>query len=258
MAAGQKGIFGAVVVAAGRGSRMGMRESKQYLMLEDKPIFIHTLEAFDRHPEIAEMVLVTGGQDVDRCRSWIAEFGMTKQVQVIPGGAERQQSVYQGLLHISAPWVLVHDGVRPFVTREQISACCEAAIEHGASVLAVPVKDTIKQADGRGWVASTLDRRVLWAIQTPQAFRRDDLLAAHERAEREGFTGTDDSMLVERLGLPVKLVEGAYSNIKITTPEDLDYAEFIRGKGRPQGEGHPEVREHPGVRERPEGGNTRE
>jgi 2-C-methyl-D-erythritol 4-phosphate cytidylyltransferase len=224
------GDTGVIVVAAGRGTRMGTVESKQYLMLDGKPIFIHTLEAFYRHPSITQIVLVTGEQDVDRCRSWIAEYGMAEQIQVIPGGAERQHSVRQGLLQLSAPWVLVHDGVRPFVAKEQITACCEAAKTHGAAVLAVPVKDTIKQADEQGWVAATLDRRSLWAIQTPQAFRRTDLLAAHERAAEEGFVGTDDAMLVERLGIPVKLVEGAYDNIKITTPEDLDYAAFIRGR----------------------------
>ncbi|MGP0587585.1 2-C-methyl-D-erythritol 4-phosphate cytidylyltransferase [Paenibacillus timonensis] len=224
------GDTGVIVVAAGRGTRMGTVESKQYLMLDGKPIFIHTLEVFHRHPSISQIVLVTGEQDVDRCRSWIAEYGMAEQIQVIPGGAERQHSVRQGLLSLSTPWVLVHDGVRPFVTREQITACCEAARTYGAAVLAVPVKDTIKQADEQGWVAATLDRRSLWAIQTPQAFRRADLLAAHERAAEEGFVGTDDAMLVERLSISVKLVEGAYDNIKITTPEDLGYAEFIRGK----------------------------
>jgi len=224
------GDTGVIVVAAGRGTRMGTVESKQYLMLDGKPIFIHTLEVFHRHPLISQIVLVTGEQDVDRCRSWIAEYGMAEQIQVIPGGAERQHSVRQGLLSLSTPWVLVHDGVRPFVTREQITACCEAARTYGAAVLAVPVKDTIKLADEQGWVAATLDRRSLWAIQTPQAFRRADLLAAHERAAEDEFVGTDDAMLVERLSISVKLVEGAYDNIKITTPEDLGYAEFIRGK----------------------------
>lgn len=224
------GDTGVIVVAAGRGTRMGTVESKQYLLLDGKPIFIHTLEVFRRHPWISQIVLVTGKQDVDRCRSWIAEYGIGEQIQVIPGGAERQDSVRQGLLHLSTPWVLVHDGVRPFVTSEQITACCEAVRTHGAAVLAVPVKDTIKQADAQGFVAATPDRRSLWAIQTPQAFRRTDLLAAHERATAEGFVGTDDAMLVERLGIPVRLVEGAYDNIKITTPEDLDYAEFIRKK----------------------------
>ncbi|MBM6997915.1 2-C-methyl-D-erythritol 4-phosphate cytidylyltransferase [Paenibacillus sp. DXFW5] len=224
------GDTGVIVVAAGRGTRMGTVESKQYLMLDGKPIFIHTLEVFHRHPSISQIVLVTGEQDVDRCRSWIAEYGMAEQIQVIPGGAERQHSVRQGLLSLSTPWVLVHDGVRPFVTREQITACCEAARTYGAAVLAVPVKDTIKLADEQGWVAATLDRRSLWAIQTPQAFRRADLLAAHERAAEDEFVGTDDAMLVERLSISVKLVEGAYDNIKITTPEDLGYAEFIRVK----------------------------
>ncbi|MNW32335.1 2-C-methyl-D-erythritol 4-phosphate cytidylyltransferase [compost metagenome] len=222
--------IGVIVVAAGRGTRMGTKESKQYLKLQDKPIVILTLEVFERHPLISEIVLVTGEQDVDRCAVWVREYGITKCVKVIPGGAERQHSVHRGLLHISTPWILVHDGVRPFVTESQVTSCYEAAVKHGASILAVPVKDTVKQVDGEGWVTATPDRRSLWAIQTPQAFRRSDLLMAHEQAEQEGFIGTDDSMLVERLGVPVLVVEGSYSNIKITTPEDLDYAEWIRKK----------------------------
>ncbi|MNW49738.1 2-C-methyl-D-erythritol 4-phosphate cytidylyltransferase [compost metagenome] len=221
---------GVIVVAAGRGTRMGTKESKQYLKLQDKPILIHTLEVFERHPLISEIVLVTGQQDVDRCAAWTMEYGITKCANVIPGGDERQHSVYQGLLKISTPWILVHDGVRPFVTEPQITSCYEAAVKHGASILAVPVKDTVKQIDGDGWVTATPDRRSLWAIQTPQAFRRSDLLKAHEKAEAEGFTGTDDSMLIEQLGIPVMVVEGSYSNIKITTPEDLDYAEWIHKK----------------------------
>lgn len=237
MQAGAIHQAGVIVVAAGRGTRMGTKESKQYLMLENKPIVVHTLEMFDRHPWITEMVLVTGEQDVDRCQSWVAEYGITKKIKVVPGGAERQQSVYHGLRYISTPWVLVHDGVRPFVTSSQITSCCEAAVQHGAAVLAVPVKDTVKKADEQGWVAETLNRSELWAIQTPQAFRREDLLSAHERAAQDGFIGTDDSMLVERLGIPVKLVEGGYNNIKITTPEDLDFAEWIRKKKHLLGEG---------------------
>lgn len=218
---------GAIVVAAGRGTRMGTKESKQYLLLQNKPIIIHTLERFDRHPSIQEIVLVTGEQDVERCKSWIDEYGIATQIKVIPGGAERQESVYLGLRQIEGPYVLVHDGVRPFVTEEQITACIKAAVDYGASVLAAPVKDTIKQVDEQGQVTATLERRSLWAIQTPQAFRCSQLLDAHEQAERNGFIGTDDAMLLERLGLPVKVVEGGYRNIKITTPEDLDYAEFI-------------------------------
>lgn len=227
---------GVIVVAAGRGTRMGTKESKQFLFLQDKPIIVHTLEVFDRHPLISEIVLVTGEQDVDRCRAWVAEYGIKKQVKVIPGGAERQHSVYQGLLAVGTPWVLVHDGVRPFVTSGQVTSCYEAAVKHGASILAVPVKDTVKQVDAAGRVTATPDRRSLWAIQTPQAFRRSDLLRAHEKAEAEGFIGTDDAMLVERLGIPVMVTEGGYSNIKITTPEDLDYAEIISTKKEFKGE----------------------
>lgn len=221
---------GVVVVAAGRGTRMGTKESKQFLILQDKPIIIHTLEVFERHPFITEIVLVTGEQDVERCAVWAKEYGITKCVKVIPGGAERQYSVYQGLLQMNTPWVLVHDGVRPFVTEDQVTNCYKAAVEHGAAILAVPVKDTVKQVDEHGWVTATPDRRSLWAVQTPQAFRRCELIRAHDQAEAEGFTGTDDAMLIERLGVSVMVVEGSYSNIKITTPEDLDYAEWVRKK----------------------------
>ncbi|WP_410772589.1 2-C-methyl-D-erythritol 4-phosphate cytidylyltransferase [Fontibacillus sp. BL9] len=227
---------GVIVVAAGRGTRMGTKESKQFLFLQDKPIIVHTLEVFDRHPWISEIVLVTGEQDVERCRAWVAEYGISKQVKVIPGGAERQHSVYRGLLEIGTSWVLVHDGVRPFVTSGQITACLEAAVKHGASILAVPVKDTVKQVDEQGLVTATPDRRSLWAVQTPQGFRRSDLLTAHETAEAEGFVGTDDASLIERLGISVAVTEGGYGNIKITTPEDLDFAEVIGKKKEFRGE----------------------
>lgn len=219
---------GVIVVAAGKGTRMGTAESKQYLMLQDKPILIHTLEVFEQLPLISKIVLVTGEADVTRCQDWCLQYGLSKVVNVIAGGAERQESVYKGLREINTTWVLIHDGVRPFVTGEQVIACYEAARLHGAAVLAVPVKDTVKQVNEQGWVTATPDRRSLWAIQTPQAFRHSDLIRAHEQAVIEHFVGTDDSMLVERLGLPVIVVEGDYNNIKITTPDDLDYAEFVR------------------------------
>ncbi|ANS77290.1 2-C-methyl-D-erythritol 4-phosphate cytidylyltransferase [Paenibacillus yonginensis] len=227
---------GAVIVAAGRGTRMGTAESKQYLLLDGKPIIVHTLEVFQREPLVSEIVLVTGEQDVERCRQWVSSYGLNKVTKVIPGGSERQDSVYKGLQELAAEWVLVHDGVRPFVTGALIHACCEGAWESGASVLAVPVKDTVKVIDGEGFVSATPDRRSLWAIQTPQAFRRLELIEAHEAARRDGFSGTDDSMLVERRGTRVKIVEGDYSNIKITTPEDLDFAAWIRSGRQRRGE----------------------
>lgn len=218
---------GVVVVSAGRGSRMGTRESKQYLLLEDKPIIIHTLEVFDRMPLVREIVLVTGEEDIERCAGWVARYGLRKVVKIVAGGKERQQSVYKGLMQISTEWVMVHDGVRPFIEPERIEACHQKALLTGAAVLAVPVKDTIKQVSGSGMIEATPDRRSLWAIHTPQAFRLSDLLKAHEQAEADGFAGTDDSMLVERMGTPVAVVEGSYTNIKITTPEDLEYAAFM-------------------------------
>lgn len=226
---------GVVIVAAGRGTRMGTTESKQYLLLQDKPIIVHTLEVFQRHPLITEIVLVTGEVDVERCQEWIKTYKLGKVSAVVTGGSERQHSVYRGLEKLKTTWVMVHDGVRPFVQEQEITACYERAWEIGASVLAVPVKDTIKQVNTEGKVLSTPDRRSLWAIQTPQTFRLSELRAAYEEAERDGFLGTDDSSLAERSGIPVAVVEGSYRNIKITTSEDLDFAEFTqRNRGEVQ------------------------
>lgn len=218
--------LGVVVVAAGRGTRMGTAESKQFLLLRDKPVFIYTLEAFAAVSEVREIVLVTGADDVQRCREWVDKHQVAKVVHVIAGGSERQHSVQRGLECLQTEWVMVHDGVRPFVGRDDIRRCLEMAREFGAAVLAVPVKDTIKQVNEEGMITATPDRRSLWSIQTPQTFRLSELLLAHAAAGRTGFVGTDDSMLVERLGIPVRVVEGGYRNIKITTREDLDVAQL--------------------------------
>lgn len=226
----------AIIVAAGKGSRMKTAESKQYLEIGGKPILVHSLERFESMNEIDEIVLVTGEQDVERCRGYIKAYGLTKVSAVVAGGSERQYSVHRGLQALSSEteWVLVHDAVRPFVRPEQIRACRREAMLKNAAVLAVPVKDTIKVVQGDGAIQSTPDRRSLWAIQTPQAFRLSLLLEAYKQAEADGFLGTDDSMLVEKYGTTVYVVEGDYTNVKITTPEDLQLAEWILGK---QGEG---------------------
>lgn len=219
--------WGAVVVAAGRGTRMGTAESKQFLELGGKPLLIHSLELLQGMDEVAEIVLVTGASDVERCRDWCRSYRLSKVAAVLEGGSERQHSVRLGLRGLGTEWALVHDGVRPLVTAAAVRACLQRAEQTGAAVLAVPVKDTIKQADEHGVIVATPDRSSLWAIQTPQAFRRVRLLEAHEQALASGFLGTDDAMAVERLGDPVSVVEGEYTNIKITTPEDLPYAEFL-------------------------------
>lgn len=221
--------FGVVVVAAGKGTRMGTTESKQYLLLQDKPVLVHTLEVFQAAPECESIVLVTGAQDRARCQAWVKQYGLTKVRDIRAGGKERQDSVYEGLKAIESyglELVLIHDGVRPFVQQSHIRACCEAAHAHGAAVLAVPVKDTIKQVNEHGVITATPDRNSLWAIQTPQAFRLDVVMKAHHEARRCERTGTDDAMLVEQMGVPVRVVEGDYSNVKLTTPEDLWFAEW--------------------------------
>lgn len=218
-----------VVVAAGKGSRMQTVESKQFLILNGKPILVHTLSLFQKMEQVNSIVLVTGADDVERCRGYIKQYGLSKVQSVVAGGQERQDSVYKGLqmLTTDTEWVLVHDGVRPFTAKEHIIACWHKAMETGAAVLAVPVKDTIKVVDTTGKIQSTPDRRSLWAIQTPQAFRFSLLLEAYEQARKTGFIGTDDAMLVEQLGISVQVVEADYYNIKITTPEDLPWANWI-------------------------------
>lgn len=224
--------WGVVIVAAGRGTRMGTAESKQYLQLADKPVIVHTLELFQSMALVEEIVLVVGGDSVQRCKEWLAAYSLSKVTAIVTGGEERQHSVLKGLQALSTEWVMVHDGVRPLVSGPTVEACCAAAQQSGAAVLAVPVKDTIKQVDEAGVIVATPDRRSLWAIQTPQAFRRVLLLEAHERAGQEGFVGTDDAMLVERMGAKVTVAEGEYTNIKITTPDDLPWAEYLLAKRR--------------------------
>lgn len=221
-----------VIAAAGRGTRMNMEQNKQYVEVLGKPILARTIQAFEDCGMVDEMVLVANEAEIEYCRKNIAEqYGFQKIRAVTAGGATRQQSVYNGLRAVSGDCgiVLIHDGARPFIDWETIKACVEAAEEYGAAIAAVPVKDTIKRADGSGFVEGTQDRSSLWTVQTPQAFQYPLILEAHEKAEAEGFDGTDDAVLAERLGCRVKLVTSSYYNIKITTREDLVLAAAIAG-----------------------------
>ena len=210
-----------------------MRNSvkKPYLNLGDKPILVHTIDAFDRNPVIDTVSVVVDAADLKMCQSTvIAPNAFLKVRDLVVGGQTRQASVFNGLqsLPTDVDCVIVHDGVRPFVTDEIIFACIEAADEWGAAVAAVPVKDTIKVASADGFIVDTPDREKLWTVQTPQAFRTSVLLDAHALAQREGVTATDDAMLVEQLGFKVKMVSGSDSNLKITTREDLIIAEALK------------------------------
>ncbi|MDA8353452.1 MAG: 2-C-methyl-D-erythritol 4-phosphate cytidylyltransferase [Firmicutes bacterium] len=219
---------GVVIPAAGKGRRMGGPVSKQFLDLCGVPVLIRTLQVFLDHPAVSQTVLAVSPQEVDYVRDLLNRFRVPAgKVLVTPGGRERQDSVREGLKVLDREWVLVHDAVRPFITREQITTLLQQAEAGGAAVLAVPVKDTIKEVNSDGLVDGTPDRSRLWAVQTPQAFRRSLLVQAHEEGERTGLAATDDAMLVEALGAKVRVVEGDYSNLKLTTPEDMALAEAI-------------------------------
>jgi 2-C-methyl-D-erythritol 4-phosphate cytidylyltransferase len=220
--------IGAVVPAAGKGKRMGGGKSKQFLELEGKPILVHTLERLNGCEEIDRIVVVAEADSLQETVGLIRAHGLSKVVSVVPGGEERQDSVWNGLEALSSlpecALVLIHDAVRPFVTATLIRSSLEAAIRCGAAVAAVPPKETLKQSADGIWVGGTPDRDGFWVAQTPQVFRYQLLVEAYRSARQEGFRGTDDSSLVERTGTRVMIVRGDYDNIKITTQEDLELA----------------------------------
>jgi 2-C-methyl-D-erythritol 4-phosphate cytidylyltransferase len=227
----------AVIVSAGKGHRFMEGKSlrpdrgkKQFHFLEGKPILAHTLGKFEACPLIRSILLVVGEEDMDYCLKEIVEkFGFKKVSQIVPGGKRRQESVRNGIdaLPKNAEVVAIHDGVRPFVTKAMIEDSIQSAERYGAAVLAMPVKETIKMSNPDGTVLKTLDRESLWQVQTPQTFKVSIIKEAYYRAMKDGFVGTDDASLVERLGVTVHIVPGSYTNIKITTPEDLLLANLI-------------------------------
>lgn len=221
---------GAVIAAAGKGTRMGMDINKQYIQIQGIPVLAMTLQKFETCTLIDEIVVVANKDETEYCRKNIVEkYGFKKVRAVTAGGDSRQKSVYNGLRELSADCdiVLIHDGARPFIDNGSIISCIDAAAEYGAACAAVPVKDTVKIADNSGFVDRTIDRSRLWQIQTPQAFKYGLIMDAHMKAANAGYEGTDDAMLAERAGNRVKIVMGSYYNIKITTVEDLAFAGAI-------------------------------
>jgi len=220
----------ALIPAAGMGKRMGKPVAKQFLPLGDMPMLAHTLLAFQRAAEIDEIIPILSQEDMENClRDIIERFAISKVKTLVVGGKERQDSVANGLhkLEKDASIVLVHDGVRPFVTHDMIKACVALARKGECVAVGVPIKDTIKEVDDHGIVRHTLERNRLWAIQTPQAFPLKVLKHAYEASYKNKIYGTDDASLVERAGGKVHVIMGSYENIKITTPEDLILAEEI-------------------------------
>lgn len=221
----------AVILAAGLGKRMQAGHNKQFIEICGQSVLTHTLTVFAQIPEIAKIVLVVRAGEEDTCQNMISEIAENKTVLAI-GGKERQDSVHNGIRAITweCEYILIHDGARPLITEEVIRRTLLAAQNSGAAICAVPVKDTIKQADSDGNVLATIPRESLWAVQTPQVFRADLIRRAYENAYVHNHYGTDDASLVEYLGEKIKIVTGDYENIKITTPEDIPTAEQILQK----------------------------
>jgi 2-C-methyl-D-erythritol 4-phosphate cytidylyltransferase len=215
---------------------MGSATPKQFLTLGGLPLLVHSLRVLDASAAVSGIVLAVPQTDLDYCtRDIVERYGFKKVRRIVAGGAERQDSVRLGLAAVGseADIVLVHDAVRPFLTEDMIARVVAAAVKHGAAIVAVPMRDTVKRVGADGLIEETVDRKPLWLAQTPQAFKRALLEEAHEKALRNGLRATDDAQLVERLGQHVAIVEGSTENIKVTRPEDLMIGEAIlvsRGK----------------------------
>ena len=219
----------AIIAAAGQGTRMGGKRAKQFLELAGIPIIIHTLRAFEQCEVIQEIIVVLPAPESAEFLALADSYGLRKLAQVIPGGVTRADSVLRGLRAVreaAAEIVAVHDGVRPFVTAEEITRTVEAARTCDAAILVAPLTDTIKAVE-QGHVVRTHDREQLRRALTPQCFRYSLLRRAYEQADVFDPELTDESVLVERLGVEVKIVEGSARNIKITKPEDIAIAEII-------------------------------
>lgn len=222
-----------IIPAAGQGKRMQANKNKLWIELKNKPIIAHTLSVFGTDRHCKQIILPINPVEKDEFDRLIRTLSLPVPIILTSGGSERQYSVHNGLELLSerTDIVLVHDGARPFINHSMIKNLIADAKHYGGSVLAVPVKDTIKQAKGN-LVEKTIDRSSLWAIQTPQAFRVSLLKEAHEAAVAAEYLGTDDASLVELIGKKVVITEGNYDNIKITTPEDLYFAEAILEKNK--------------------------
>lgn len=219
-----------IILAAGMGKRMNSKIPKQYLALKDKPVLYYSIKAFEES-SVNSIVLVVGKDEASYCKKEIVEkYQFKKVTHIVEGGKERYHSVYNGLSIIeNGDYVLIHDGARPFVTVEVIEQTLEKMMEYKACAVGMPVKDTIKIVDENNYVVETPDRSLVWMIQTPQGFEFSLIKEAYDKLlEKEEVFVTDDAMVLEKmLGYPVRLIQGSYENIKITTPEDIRVAETL-------------------------------
>jgi 2-C-methyl-D-erythritol 4-phosphate cytidylyltransferase len=230
----------AIIPAAGSGTRMGSQRPKQFLDLCGRSMLVETLQPFQDCQQVAAIILVVPPEEVDYCKREIVDrFAFHKVWKVVPGGKRRQDSVRKGIEATDGQYdlVVIHDGVRPFVDQDLINRLITAAKGHRAVIAGMPPKETVKEANRVDEVVRTHNRRRIWLVQTPQVFRYPDIREAHLRALDEGWEeATDDAVLVERLGIPVKVVAGSERNIKVTTPYDLELARFLLAETRQKGE----------------------
>jgi 2-C-methyl-D-erythritol 4-phosphate cytidylyltransferase len=221
----------AVIPAAGSGMRMGLEEAKQYLEIGGKPLLVHTLRTFQECHLVDSIIIVVPEKDIDYClHQMVQRYQFSKVYKVISGGERRQDSVRNGIEAVadSCGWVLIHDGVRPFVSIQLIEKVIKTARRFRAVITGLPVTETIKRVDSKANVLKTIERKGLWLIQTPQIFSREDIYLAHQEALKRGWTdATDDASLVEKMGISIKIIEGEERNIKITTLHDLQVARFL-------------------------------
>jgi len=220
----------AIIVAAGKGTRMQDVRRKQYLSLAGLPILTRTLVVFDKCERVEQIILVIPQDDFNFCQKNILQpAGLSGRIILVAGGERRQDSVFNGLKAVDSGCsiVVIHDGVRPFLQNDQLIACIEGARESGACIMGVPANETLKQVNASDHIIQTLKRDDVWLAQTPQAFRYDLIRKAHETACVEGYSATDDASLVERLGGTVKIITGSRHNIKITIQEDFETAQNI-------------------------------
>lgn len=224
----------AIVLAAGSGSRMKSKTKKQFMEIKGKPVIWYSLFEFEKS-RVDEIILVAGKEDIDYCKKEIVEkYNLKKIKNVVAGGSERYESVYNGLKEATGNIVLIHDGARPLINNEIIERSIEGTIKSDACVVGVPVKDTIKRANKEGYIIDTPNRSELWITQTPQSFKTDLVKMAYKKMKEELEKGnttlniTDDAMVVEEFTTnQVRFVQGDYKNIKVTTPEDIDIAELF-------------------------------
>lgn len=220
-------MVSAIIAAGGKGRRMGADINKVYLPLCGKEILAHTLSVFQNCGAVDEIVVVTGPDDIEKCRDIVRRGGITKAVHIAEGGAERSDSVYIGLCAASGDLAVIHDGARCLITDAEIRAVIADAEKYGAAALGVPVKDTLKTVDETGRITGTVDRERTVQIQTPQVFKRDEIIELHRRIRESGIAVTDDCSVFERFGRAVHYTMGSYENIKLTTPADITAAERI-------------------------------